>query len=145
MPGQPLAHLRMLVDCVIVDDGVDFLSHRDLRLDGIEEADKLLMAMALHVAADDAAVEDVVRRLGFSKADTKLILDHAEGRTRDTTDEHYDWEQSLIQKYTILCAWEKLVHASSLDIAPSDESESSSDYVDTSGFGMSSDVIVPGK
>src|SRR5664280_2814961 len=50
MPGQPLAHLRMLVGCVVVDDGVDFLSHRHLRLDGIEEADKLLMAMALHVA-----------------------------------------------------------------------------------------------
>ena len=24
MPGQPLAHLRMLVGCVVVDDGVDF-------------------------------------------------------------------------------------------------------------------------
>jgi len=86
-----------------------------------------------------------VRRLGFSKADTKLILDHAEGRTRDITDEHYDWEQSLPAKYTILCAWEKLINASSVDIAPPDESEGSSDYVDTSGFGMSSDVIVPEK
>lgn len=84
-------------------------------------------------------------RLGYSKSDAKLILDHSEGRTRDTTDEHYNWEQSLPQKYTILCAWEKLIHASSFDIAPSDESESSSDYVDTSGFGMSSDVIVPRK
>lgn len=84
-----------------------------------------------------------VRRLGFSKADTKLILDHAEGRTRDTTDEHYDWEQSLPQKYTILCAWEKLVNASSLDIAPSDVSEDYSDYVDTTGFGMSSEPVIP--
>jgi integrase len=86
-----------------------------------------------------------VRRLGFSKADTKLILDHSEGRTRDTTDEHYDWEQSLPAKYKILCAWEKLINASSLDITPPDESESSSDYVDTSGFGMSSEPVIPSK
>ena len=25
MPGQPLPHLRMLVGCVVIDDGVDFL------------------------------------------------------------------------------------------------------------------------
>lgn len=29
--------------------------------DGVEEADELLMLMALHVAADDGAVEDVQR------------------------------------------------------------------------------------
>ena len=32
---------------IVVDDGVDHLSHGDLRLDRIEEADKLLVAMAL--------------------------------------------------------------------------------------------------
>jgi len=31
-----LAYLRMLVGCVVVDDRVDFFSHRHLRLDGIE-------------------------------------------------------------------------------------------------------------
>jgi integrase len=84
-------------------------------------------------------------RLGYSKSEIKTILDHSEGRQNDTTDKHYDLEQSLSQKYAILCAWEKLINASSSDIAPSDESESASDYVDTSGFGMSPDVIVPGK
>ena len=62
MPGQPLAHLRMLVGCIVVDDGVDFLSRRHLRLDGIEESDELLMAMMLHIASDDGAVEDVEGR-----------------------------------------------------------------------------------
>jgi hypothetical protein len=33
-----------------------------LRLDRIEEADELLMAVTLHVAADDSAVEDVESR-----------------------------------------------------------------------------------
>jgi hypothetical protein len=44
---------------IVVDDGVDRLSLRHLRLDGIEEADELLMAVALHVVSDDGAVEDV--------------------------------------------------------------------------------------
>ena len=34
-----------------------------------------------------------------------------------------------------------IASSTSLDIAPSDESESSSDYGDTSGFGMSSDSL----
>jgi hypothetical protein len=41
---------------------VDFLSGRHLRLDGIEEADELLVPVALHIAADDGPVEDVEGR-----------------------------------------------------------------------------------
>ena len=52
MPGQPLAHLRVLVSCVFVNDGVDLLSRRHLRLDGVEEADELLVPVTLHIAAD---------------------------------------------------------------------------------------------
>jgi hypothetical protein len=37
----------------------DRLSLWHLHLDGIEEADELLMAVALHVVSDDGAVEDV--------------------------------------------------------------------------------------
>ena len=44
---------------VIVEDGVDSLSGWNLALDGILEADEFLMAMALHVVADDRSVEDV--------------------------------------------------------------------------------------
>jgi hypothetical protein len=53
MPEKPLAHLRMLVGRVIVEDGVDGLLGRHLCLDGIEEANELLMSMMLHIAADD--------------------------------------------------------------------------------------------
>ena len=59
MPCQPLAHLRMLVGCVVVDDGVDRLLGRHLRFNGIEEADELLVPVSLHVAADDGSVKDV--------------------------------------------------------------------------------------
>lgn len=53
-------------------------------------------------------------RKSHSKADATLVLDHSEGRTRDVTDEHYNWEQSLPQKFAILCAWEKLILGANL-------------------------------
>ena len=63
MPRQPLAHLWVLVGRIIVDDGMDHFPPGDLLLDRVEEADELLVAMMLHVAANDGAIEDV--RAGF--------------------------------------------------------------------------------
>src|SRR6202048_4645430 len=82
MPGQPLAHLRMLVGRIVVDDGVDHFSHRDLFLDRVEEADELLMAMALHVAAYDGAVEDVEGREQRGGAVTFVVVRHRPGTAR---------------------------------------------------------------
>src|ERR1022692_891536 len=79
MPGQPLAHLRMLVGCVVVDDGVDRLSRRHLRLDGVEEADELLVPMALHIATDDGAVEDIEGREQCRRAMTLVVVGHRPG------------------------------------------------------------------
>src|SRR6202040_1065134 len=59
MAGEPLADLRMFMGGVIVDDRLDRLSRWSPLLDGVEEANELLMAMALHVAADDCAVEHI--------------------------------------------------------------------------------------
>jgi hypothetical protein len=42
---------------VVVEDDVDGFALGDLALDGVEEADEFLVAMALHVAADHLAVE----------------------------------------------------------------------------------------
>lgn len=56
-------------------------------------------------------------RLGFAKSDTKLILDHSEGRENNTTDEHYDLEQSLPKKFAILSAWGKLINGASIAVA----------------------------
>ena len=61
VPVEPCADLGVLVGGVVVEDDVDHLAGRHLGLDRVEEADELLMAMALHVAADDGAVEDVER------------------------------------------------------------------------------------
>src|SRR4051812_28357746 len=59
MAGEPGEHLRLLVGGVVVEDDVDDLAGWDLCLDGVEEANELLVPVALHAAADDGAVEDV--------------------------------------------------------------------------------------
>src|SRR5450631_3110313 len=76
MPCQPLAHLRMLVGCVVIDDGVDRLLDRHLRLDGIEEADEFLVPVALHVAADDGTVEDVESGEQRGRTVTFVVMGH---------------------------------------------------------------------
>ena len=79
MPSEPLAHLRMLVGCVVVDDGVDFLSRRHLRLNGVEETDELLVPVALHIAANDGAVEDIEGGEQCRRAMTLVVVGHRPG------------------------------------------------------------------
>ena len=82
MSGQPFLHLRMLVGRIVVDDGVDRFPCRNLLLDRVEEADELLMAMALHVAADDGAIEDVEGGEQRGGAVTFVIVGHRAGTAR---------------------------------------------------------------
>ena len=82
VPRQPLAHLWMLVGRIVVDDGVDRLFHGDLRLDRIEEADELLVAMVLHVAANDSAIEDVEGCEQRGGAVTFVVVGHRPGTAR---------------------------------------------------------------
>jgi len=72
----------MLVGRIVVDDGVDHFPHRDLLLDRVEEADELLMAMTLHVAAYDGAVEDVKGCEQRGGAVTFVVVRHRPGTAR---------------------------------------------------------------
>jgi hypothetical protein len=72
----------MFVGCVVVDDCVDHFSRRDLRLDRIEEADELLVPMALHVAADDGAIEDVESGEQRGGPVTLVVVRHRSGAAR---------------------------------------------------------------
>lgn len=81
MPIEPCAHLRVLVGGVVVEDHMDDHASRDLGLDSVEEADEFLMTMALHVAANDGAVEDVQRREQRRRAVTFVIMRHRSGAT----------------------------------------------------------------
>ena len=59
MAREPFLDFVFLVCRIVVEDHVDRLVRRNFALDAIEEADELLMAMALHVLPDDRAVEHV--------------------------------------------------------------------------------------
>ncbi len=76
VPDQPGADLGLLVGCVVVEDDVDSLVRRELGLDRVEEADELLMAVALHVAADHRAVEHVERSEQRGGAVALVIVRH---------------------------------------------------------------------
>src|SRR5712691_3141597 len=82
MSDQPLAHLRMPVGRVVVDDSVDFLSRWHLRFDGIEETNELLVPMAFHVTADDGAVEDIESGEECGRAMTFVVVGHRPGAAR---------------------------------------------------------------
>ena len=56
---EPGANVRMLVGGIVVENDVDDLIDRNLRLDGVQKSNEFLMTMTLHIAADDRAVEDV--------------------------------------------------------------------------------------
>ena len=92
---QPSPNGGMLVGGVVVDDRVDRLSGRNLALDGVEEADELLMPMALHVAADHGSVEHVHRREQGRRPIALVIVGHGSGAT-------------LLQRQTGLCSIERL-------------------------------------
>ncbi len=66
MPGQPGAYLGLLVGRVVVENDVNSLVGGHLGFDGVKEADELLVPVALHVAADHRAIEDVVAACGIS-------------------------------------------------------------------------------
>src|SRR5260370_40223319 len=79
MAVEPLADLWMLVRCVVAEDHMNCLARRDLSLEGVEEADELLMPMPLHVATDDRAVENVQRSKQRRRSMALVIMRHGPG------------------------------------------------------------------
>ena len=59
MTLKPSQHFWMFMGGIIVDNGMDDFSGRNLGFDGVQEADEFLVAMALHVATDHGPVENV--------------------------------------------------------------------------------------
>lgn len=52
-------NLGMLVSGIVIDNGVDQLAGRHFALNSVQEADELLVAVALHAASDDTAIQCV--------------------------------------------------------------------------------------
>src|SRR5215472_2960703 len=76
MTTEPSPHLGVLVAGVIVEDDVDDPAGRGLRLDRIEEANGLLMPMALHATADDLSVEHVEGGEQCGRAIALILVGH---------------------------------------------------------------------
>src|SRR3954470_22529495 len=74
--GEPGHHLRPLVGGVVVEDDVDDLAGRDRRLDGVEEADELLVPVALHAAAEHGPVEHVEGGEQRRRAVALVVMGH---------------------------------------------------------------------
>ena len=77
--AEPLAHLGMLVGGVVVENDVYEFSGRDFGVDGVEEADELLMPMTLHVAADHRAVENIEGGEQRRRAVPLVVMGHRSG------------------------------------------------------------------
>lgn len=61
MASEPLDHFGMLVSGIIVEDDMNGLAGGRLRLDAVEEANELLVTVALHALPDHRTVEHVER------------------------------------------------------------------------------------
>ena len=76
MPVEPGHHLRMFVSGVIVENGVNDLTRRNLDLDGVEKADELLMTVALHIPPSHGSIEDVEGSKKRCRAVPLVIVRH---------------------------------------------------------------------
>src|SRR5262249_33662266 len=82
MLREPLAVFGVFVSGVVVNDGIDSLSLGKMRVDVIEEADELLMPVALHVATDNGAVENVEGGEQGGCAVAFVVVGHRPGAPR---------------------------------------------------------------
>lgn len=76
MAAEPGTHLGVFVSGVVVEDDVDGLADRHLGVDAVEKADEFLMAMPLHVLADNGAVEHVESSKQCGRAMALVIMGH---------------------------------------------------------------------
>src|SRR3954467_10892421 len=69
----------MLVGSVVVEDHVHTFFGRHLRVNGVQEADELLMTMALHTSANDLAFEDIESSKQRRCAMALVVVGHRAG------------------------------------------------------------------
>ena len=79
VPGEPSAHFGMLEAGVIVEDHVDQPAGRDVAFETVQEAEKLLVPMALHTLAGHRAVEHIEGGKQSGRAVSDVIVSHRPG------------------------------------------------------------------
>ncbi len=73
-------NLRVLVSGIVVGDHMHHFLLGHPGNDDVEEADELLMAMALHTLADDLAVKHIERREKGGDAVSLIVVGDSAGR-----------------------------------------------------------------
>src|SRR5215472_14419298 len=79
MVFDPFKNLGVLVSGIIVDDHMDRFLLGHPGIDDVEEADELLMAMALHTLADDLTFQHIKRRKQCRDAVTLVVVGDGAG------------------------------------------------------------------
>ncbi len=82
MAAEPGEDLGVLVGGIVVEDRVDQFAGRHRAIDGIEEADELLVTVALHAAANHGALEHVERGEQGGGAVALVVVRHGPGFAR---------------------------------------------------------------
>src|ERR1051325_10635338 len=82
VPGEPGFDFWVGVRGVVVDNGMDQLAGRNRALDGIEEADELLVPVSLHAAAEDDPIERVEGGKQGGRAVPLVIMGHGAAPAR---------------------------------------------------------------
>src|SRR5262249_19797024 len=76
---DPFKNLGVLVSGIVVDDHMDRFLLGHPGIDDLEEADELLMAMALHTLADDLTFQHIKRRKQCRDAVTLVVVGDGAG------------------------------------------------------------------
>src|SRR6516164_1821142 len=79
MVFDPFKNLGVLVSGIVVDDHMDRFLLGHPGIDDVEEADELLMAMALHTLADDLTFQYIKRRKQCRGAVTLVVVGDGAG------------------------------------------------------------------
>lgn len=79
---EPRPDLGVLMGGVVVENGVDDLAGWDGALDSIAKADELVMAVTLHVAADDCAVEYIECGKERGRTVALMVVGHGSAPSR---------------------------------------------------------------
>jgi hypothetical protein len=76
---EPFHRLGVLVSGVVIDDGADGLFLGDVGVDGVADADELLMPGSLHASSGDLAYENVEGGEQRRRAVALIVVGHGPG------------------------------------------------------------------